>query len=226
MINSNPQIIGVSGKIGSGKDTVGKVIQYLSSEAYKKRERSFELFQRGHTNLDAFGTHYYSPWEIKKFAGKLKEVASLLTGIPVNDFEDQDFKKTDLPEEWSTWYPNLDRPEPMTVRTLLQKVGTDCMRDCLHKNTWVNALLADFRPRKLSQYEPSQWIITDVRFPNEALAIKDKGGVLLRIERDSDVKSNHESETALDNWTFDYVIENNGTIEDLIAEVKFRFPNL
>jgi hypothetical protein len=226
MINSNPQIIGVSGKIGSGKDTVGKVIQYLSSEAYKKRERSFELFQRGHTNLDAFGTYYYSPWEIKKFAGKLKEVASLLTGIPVNDFEDQDFKKTDLPEEWSTWYPNLDRPEPMTVRTLLQKVGTDCMRDCLHKNTWVNALLADFRPRKLSQYEPSQWIITDVRFPNEALAIKDKGGVLLRIERDSDIQSNHESETALDNWTFDYVIENNGTIEDLIAEVKFRFPNL
>jgi hypothetical protein len=221
-----PQLIGISGKIGSGKDTVGKVIQYLSSEAYKKRERSFESFQRGHTNLDAFGTYYYSPWEIMKFAGKLKEVASLLTGIHVSNFEDQEFKKTYLPHEWDTWYPNLDRPEPMTVRTLLQKVGTDCMRDCLHRNVWVNALFAEFRPNVAGEDFPSNWIITDCRFPNEALAIKERNGVVIRVTRPGEDPGTHESETALDNWTFDYVIENNGTIEDLIAEVKFRFPNL
>lgn len=30
-------IIGISGKIGSGKDTIGKIIQYLTSECYKWR---------------------------------------------------------------------------------------------------------------------------------------------------------------------------------------------
>ena len=34
-----------------------------------------------------------SKWEIKKFAGKLKQIASLLTGIPIEKFEDQEFKK-------------------------------------------------------------------------------------------------------------------------------------
>lgn len=59
-------IIGVSGYSGSGKDTVGKIIQKLCPK---------------------------SNWQIKKFAGKLKEIASLLTGIPALKFEDQEFKK-------------------------------------------------------------------------------------------------------------------------------------
>jgi len=34
------------------------------------------------------------------------------------------------------------------------------------------------------------------------------------------LKIENESETALDDYKFDYVIENNGTIEDLIIKVK------
>jgi hypothetical protein len=62
-------IIGISGKIGSGKDTIGEIIQGLS---ITNGEREFE---------------------VKKFAGKLKTIASLLTGFPVEDFEDQEFKE-------------------------------------------------------------------------------------------------------------------------------------
>ena len=219
-------LIGISGKISSGKDTVGSIIQYLTSEAYTTRDRSYESFLRGHQNPDAFGYYYHSDWKVKKFAYKLKEVASLLTGIPISNFEDQDFKKTNLSHEWDTWYPNLDRPEPMTVRTLLQKVGTDCMRDCLHKNVWVNALFAKFRPNVQGEDFPSHWLITDCRFPNEALAIKERNGIVIRVTRPGEEVGEHASETALDNWDFDIVITNDGSIEDLIQKVKTQLAGI
>ena len=219
-------LIGISGKIGSGKDTVGSIIQYLTSEAYTARDRSYESFLRGHQNPDTFGYYYHSDWKVKKFAYKLKEVASLLTGIPISNFEDQDFKKTNLSHEWDTWYPNLDRPEPMTVRTLLQKVGTDCMRDCLHKNVWVNALFAKFRPNVQGEDFPSHWLITDCRFPNEALAIKERNGIIIRVTRPGEEVGEHASETALDNWLFDIVITNDGSIEDLIQKVKTQLAGI
>lgn len=68
------------------------------------------------------------------------------------------------------------------------------------------------------------WIITDLRFPNEANAIKDRGGITVRINRaeaytSGSVKNLHSSETALDRYDFDYVIINSGTIEELQQKV-------
>jgi hypothetical protein len=52
-------------------------------------------------------------------------------------------------------------------------------------------------------------VITDVRFINEARAIRKRGGLLVRIERtDYDVVDNHVSETELDGWTYDAVVYN------------------
>lgn len=223
-----PNIIGISGRIGSGKDTVGKIIQYLTSEAYTSRGRTYEEFLRGNSNPDVFGYYYHSDWEIKKFAGKLKEVASLLTGISVHKFEDQEFKKTNLPSAWDRPIPGEDWVDgepvlvPMTVRQLLQTVGTDCMRSSLHDNVWVNALFADYAPPKMSEYNPSKWLITDTRFPNEVDAIKSRGGIIIKVKRDeADSKpATHVSETSLDNYAFDYVIDNNSTLENLIIKTQ------
>jgi hypothetical protein len=70
------------------------------------------------------------------------------------------------------------------------------------------------------------WIITDMRFPNELSYIKDRGGITIRVNRDtgvqwatSDGANEHPSETALDNAEFDYVINNDGSLEDLILSV-------
>lgn len=199
-------LIGISGKIGSGKDTVGIIIRQL-----------------GFTNNG--GT-----WENMKFAGKLKVVASLLTGIPIENFEDQEFKKTILGPEWGkpTKQNPLNAVEPfkditfvemMSVRDLLQKLGTEAMRNGLHENVWVNALFADYT-------EDQQWVITDVRFPNEYNAIKEKGGIMIRVNRPGygnsmkELVEAHPSETALDGHEFDYVIENNGNLEQLTSKVK------
>lgn len=200
------KLIGISGKIGSGKDTFAEIIRLLTSMPYLTNETIAHYLSNPNPNV------LKTDWNIKKFAGKLKEVATLLTGIPTYMFENQDFKKTNLPEEWNVWYPNQDRSEPMTVREFLQKLGTDAMRDGLHTNTWVNATFATFN-------NLSRWLITDVRFPNEAAAVIEKGGILVRIERGSDT-GDHPSETALDNYDFQIVIENKGSLLELIEKTR------
>ena len=65
------------------------------------------------------------------------------------------------------------------------------------------------------------WIITDMRFLNEMEAVKKREGITIRVNRNlEESKDQDESETELDNAEFDYVIENNGTIEELIEKVR------
>jgi hypothetical protein len=207
-------IIGINGYAGSGKDTIGKLIQIASCLNLPEVCSIDEL-------LEDYCQHQWwleeqSGWEIKKWAGKLKEIASILTGIPQEKFENQEFKKTSLGPEWG-----------MTVRDFLQKLGTDGLRDGLHTNTWVNALMADYKPQTVGlsslgediQEEPN-WIITDTRFPNEAKAIKEAGGIVIRVDRPGYKPINaHPSETGLDNWDFDYKIMNGSDITALLFGV-------
>ncbi len=215
-------IIGINGKIGSGKDTVGNLIKNINCE---------------------------NNWEIKKFATKVKEIATLLTGIPIEKFEDQDFKNTFLDTHWNKEVfenkTSLDKNnnaynksiiKPMTVREMLQIIGTEAMRNTLHPDTWVNALMCDYVKSNdklirttedlLEEWEEGEypnWIITDLRFPNEYKAIKSREGITIRVVRPSDKEISldlHPSETALDDAKFDYEIVNDGTIEDLRDKVE------
>ena len=240
-------IIGIAGRIGSGKDTVGKIIQYLTANEQVKGITTLEEW----LDSDDLNGRDYN-WKIKKFAGKLKQIASLLTGIPVEDFEDQEFKKSYLGAEWGTVeqvpinsippFADMQFNALMSVRELLQKLGTEAMRDGLHPNAWVNALFADYRGPKMSEYNPSNWIITDVRFPNELAAVNDVNGLTIRVVRTTfrttetefgKVSSivqpevdkslgiqEHPSETALDDAEFDYEIQNDGTLEELVSKVR------
>ncbi len=186
-------IIGINGYAGSGKDTVGTILQQIDRDSH---------------------------WEIKKWAGKLKQVAELLTGIPVEKFEDQEFKKTNLGKQWNDRINN-----PMSVRDFLQKLGTEGLRDGLHTNTWVNALMADYKcvpaDRAPNGWDCDNWIITDTRFPNEAQAIKDAGGIIIRVTRPGIGPINdHPSETGLNQWKFDYEIQNDSSLNELINSVR------
>jgi hypothetical protein len=186
-------IIGISGRMGSGKNTVGDIIEKICL------------------------TNEGPVFEQKSFAGKLKQIASLLTGIPVEKFEDQEFKKSLLGDEWGIVKPNPLNAIPvfenvqfnhlMSVREFLQKLGTEAMRDGLHTNVWVNALFADYKSnRELLQADGTwiesdtgevdfavsikypSWCITDMRFPNEMDAIKKRGGITIRVVRNNNTK--------------------------------------
>lgn len=259
-------IIAINGKIGAGKDTVGKIIQYLCSVSYHKHDMSFNEFQDIFIEPDKV-----SSWKVKKYAKKLKEIASILTGIPIEKFEDQEFKKTFLGEEWNYYYSielpnkiltkeNYDKASvnqktwfskhEMTVRDLLQKLGTEALRNGLHENVWVNALFADYKQLKTENTTlgsklpfPSlidelvdyaevnrfpNWLITDLRFPNEFQAVKDRNGICVRVNRNTKMINPihlHPSETSLDSFTFDYELDNLGSIEDLVEEVRKMLIN-
>lgn len=219
-------IISISGRIGHGKDEVAKIIQYLTSRGSKGSYASFSL---------ADST---SSWHIKKFADKLKDITCLLLGCTREQLEDREFKEKELGEEWWYWdidkYPNLpDNCLKLTPRKLLQLLGTECGRLILHLNIWVNALMSeynavDFDYKEIVDKEIQgnwiypNWIITDTRFPNELEAIKTRSGVCIKVVRDSipTPLNEHESETALDAASFDYMINNNGSLEDLVESVR------
>ena len=90
-------ILAISGRKGHGKDVAGKIIQYLTSESYKKG-RDYETFIRKQTsNLD-FEPHYISKWQIKKFADKLKDIICILIGCTREQLEDESIKSLSLQE--------------------------------------------------------------------------------------------------------------------------------
>jgi len=108
------------------------------------------------------------------------------------------------------WEIAKQNPE---VRRLLQVFGTDFGRKMLGADVWVKMLMD-----KLN-YE-DRVVISDVRYPNEAEAIRKLGGSVWRINRRNHSAVNgHPSEHAMDNYMFNYVIYNDGTLDDLSDEV-------
>ena len=228
-------IIGLSGRMGSGKDTVGKIIQYLLCPNVGDVSLEDVVSCDDHN----WWLEEQSGFDTKKFAGKLKQIGSILSGVPAEKFEDQEFKKLNMGEEWNSPYnipfsgPDfVEHDGAMTYREFLQRLGTEAMRDGLHTNVWVNALFADYKGfvKEWDEFgndtlvEYPNWIITDMRFPNEMDAVKQREGITIRVVRNQIKTGNlileHPSETALDNAEFDYEIINNGTIKELAEKVQ------
>ena len=225
-------IIALAGFAKSGKDTVAGIIQEVTAG---------NVYEMVGDKL----VHRYalpSPWQIKKFSAKLKQVASILTGIPAEEFEKQEVKDSNLPSMWDREYLNFDEDLMLVsypVREFLQDLGTNAVRDVMHDNAWVNALMSEYRPDCINQTiycsedqdvrchkgfsygcYPN-WIITDCRFPNEAEAVKERGGIVVRVVRPGVGPVNaHPSETALDDWKFDRYISNARDVISLKEQVK------
>ena len=263
-------IIGISGKKQSGKDTVGKIIQGFDIYRTNKKVQHDYSFNNHFVRDYVLGkvNPFPSSYEIKKFAGKLKQIVSIITGYSLEELEQDDIKnkvlfqsyelrntKAETAEVFESMEVLINRLDflremysnnyskeelfeifqqktiDITPRLLLQKIGTDIGRE-INPNIWVNSLMSEYKPYLTSNYpvddldwEPRRiypnWIITDTRFPNETEAIKEKEGILIRLNREGIENDNHFSETALDNYTdFNYIIDNNNCIECLIEKVK------
>lgn len=99
------------------------------------------------------------------------------------------------------------------VRRLLQVFGTEVGREMFGQNFWIDQAFKQIDPA-------ANVVIADVRFPNEADAIKQRGGHVIRINRHNVTAVNsHKSEHAMDNYLFDHVIYNDGTLDDLADNV-------
>jgi hypothetical protein len=172
-------IIGISGKIGSGKDTAAQIIMDLNPK-----------------------------FEKKSFAFKLKQIVALLTGTTLEDNLTQEGKLKHI-DEFN-----------MNLGKIQQVIGTQALRDSFDIDVWIKSLFVDY---KQSNGEYPLWVISDVRFKNEANYIKKMGGILIRLEGDpskvrenSNRDLNHLSETDLDNYDkFDYIYQNITSLEEL-----------
>lgn len=175
-------IIGVSGKIGSGKDAVG---DYLKKYGFRT----------------------------ENLAANVRRVCSILTGVSYETLLHRESKGIRL-------YDNT-----MSMGELFQIIGNG-LREIVDEDVWLDSLFNNLKSTDLI-------VITDVRYPNEVKEIERRGGVVIRINGDpigiresirtgksSDKRDlNAPSETSLDSHEFNYVIENNGTLEDLHRKV-------
>jgi hypothetical protein len=85
----------------------------------------------------------------------------------------------------------------------------------IYEPIWVKSCID-----KIKREQSELAIIADVRFPNEAKAIEDAGGIVLRLTRDI-LHDDHSSEIALDDYPFKHVINNKDiNIVELIDKVK------
>jgi len=113
-------------------------------------------------------------------------------------------------------------------------MGTEAGRDVFHTNLWVYTVQRRCDPNK-------NYVIADVRFPNEIKAIREAGGKVLRVRRGSEptwwgealatnrVKENnlmkqyypevHYSEWAWIGEEIDETIENDKSLEELAKRV-------
>ena len=105
----------------------------------------------------------------------------------------------------------------VSARHMMQTLGTEWGRACIHPDFWVMIARAETR-RILA--DGRSVVIDDVRFPNEAAMIRDLGGELWRIERPGIAyNGDHESEGGLDDITPDRVIVNDGSIDQLLEKI-------
>lgn len=194
-------IIGLIGFIGSGKGTVGEILQ---EEGYVR----------------------------DSFAKPVKDAVAVMFGWPRELLEGD----TELSRRWRE-EPDVFWSEKFgysfSPRLALQLMGTEAGRGVFHPDLWVISLFNRSKGKDV--------VVTDVRFQNEIKYIQENGGLIFRVKRGEDpewyeslskLKENklrslymEDKGVHLSEWDwigsdYDYLIENNGTIQDLRQKVK------
>jgi hypothetical protein len=113
------------------------------------------------------------------------------------------------------------------VRNVLQRIGTEVGRNIIGDNVWVDATFKQIADeRSLTD----NIVISDTRFPNEAYAVQARSeskNYVGRVNRPGvGPVTDHPSETSLDDFDFDFVIDNDGTLDDLRDQVGELYKSL
>lgn len=69
-------------------------------------------------------------------------------------------------------------------------------------------------------HDDQNYVVTDIRLPNEIRWLSDHRGTLIWVERPGVVGSKHVTENGLPREYADHIIENDGTLEDLHTKVR------
>jgi hypothetical protein len=153
--------------------------------------------------------HNATGYEVVSFADKLKDITCILGGCTREDLEDYDFKENKfVPYYLRPYCLNAEKP---TFRAFLQHFGSEVMRG-VNDNIWIDCTLSNCG---------DNCIVSDCRFPNEAKAVKARGGIVIKVVRpDAKTNDSHQSETRIDEIVPDIIIENNSDLKALQGNVS------
>ena len=176
----------------------------------------------------------------ESFANTLKDAVSAVFGWDRTMLEGRTKQAREWREQQDNWWTNR-LGIVITPRWVLQNWGTEVCRNGFHDDIWIASLENKLRN------STDDVVISDCRFPNEIAAIKQSGGLVVRVVRgpepewyDAAVSRNrgpdgnatwslsgrkleqlgvHDSETAWVGTRFDVVLDNNGTLDDLYQQI-------
>lgn len=225
-------IVGIKGFKGSGKDTVASMISYILHDGIMKATYDKWLFfhKNGFVENNEIIIH---------FADKLKDDIAAFCNIDRKLLDRQDIKEEnyynfktgivsintkdayriidEVPTNLSQLLALNCNNVSIKIRILLQYYGTNVIRNHFWHEAFINYTINKaFNIRN----KLGQCIIADARFDNECEAIKDCGGMIIRVDRKSsnDNHESHESEQIKISQD-DYVIDNTGTLVGLFYKV-------
>jgi hypothetical protein len=200
-------IIGLVGWIGSGKNTVADILS--TQHDYRK----------------------------DSFAAPLKDATSNIFNWPRKTLEGDTDHSRHFRECVDPYWANKLQIKNFTPRLALQIVGTELFREHFHPKIWLDSL-----EHRYIAGGQKPTIITDCRFRNELAFIKQMGGFTIRVKRGDDPhwteiakqaqQGNefaiqqlsdigiHASEWDHTGVLVDFIIENNGTLEQLTDKVN------
>lgn len=185
-------LIGLHGKKQAGKDTV--------------YERAVHLL--------GAGTKANATVERVSFADLLYESAAAALGVTVDVLRQWKSHPTAFVELRVVGDRSAEWIESTaTVREYLQRYGTEAHRELFGPNFWVDHV-------DLTDHEGRIVLVTDVRFRNEAQAVADAGGSIVRVTGPSDVEGagdGHASEEGLPSWLIDYDLRNDVRDDDFAS---------
>ena len=184
--------------------------------------RDIALIGRMGSGKDAIAAHLCSAHGYTRiaFADGVRDMAleidPLIAGRTVinmfGDAGNEVFRLSEIVGEAGWDAAKREHPE---VRRILQHCGMTVRR--LQSYLWLNAGLA-----KLDALDFADAVFTDVRFTNEADALRDRGFAVVRVVRASAQAAEgaqHVSETELDDYPVDDVVYNDGSLADLAQSV-------
>jgi hypothetical protein len=140
------------------------------------------------------------------FAGPMKRGVLHLLGI-----NEADLEEPNKSQELTGW--------GFTPRYFMQQLGTEFLRNVIHPDFHLKRMDMEIANIDKMVRSKGDYVISDVRFDNEAQYIHDRGGAVIIIERDGLVRMNHASEAGITITEHDFVISNSGTKDDLYAKL-------
>ncbi len=158
---------------------------------------------KAHSGKDTAGQYLVDKYYFKHyyFAKPLKEGCNKMFNLS----DEQIRNKEKVIEPWGR-----------SPRELYQLLGTDVART-IDPNVWIKN--AEMFYKNAIGFSV---VITDVRFANEARWIREKGGIVVYINRQQkEIEANgHSSENGLTGQDIDVYIQNDGTINDLYEQIE------